>query len=362
MWFVENDGSVVDQAGKVIFFSTNRFVRDICLGECCFICGAQRGTREFNDEHILPEWLLRRYDLFSRKITLPNEGTVRYDRYTIPCCVDCNSLMGRVVEKPVSDVVQRGGDAINALVTSGDLLKIFVWMGLIFLKTHLKDRAHRVHMDTRKGDHKIADEYDWANLHHIHSVVRCFYTNCFVEREAIGSFLSIPVKAQLPTERFDYSDLYLAQSMLLRLDDTALLVVFNDSGGAMNYFSQKLKRIAGPVSEIQLREILAELAFLNLHIKERPVFRTDCDLLNESCRVLARRPTLELEKLDWSVRGELLAHALREILPNITLIGRSQRELSDALEVGRLSFLFDDDGEFIGTPWKLLPPASETRD
>jgi hypothetical protein len=72
MWKVDETNSVLDESGKVILFSEERFVRDIALGDCCFICGAAPGQVEFNDEHVLPEWLLRRYDLFSRRITLPN--------------------------------------------------------------------------------------------------------------------------------------------------------------------------------------------------------------------------------------------------------------------------------------------------
>ncbi len=39
MWTKTVDGSVVASAGKVIFFSNERFMRDICLGDCCFIYG-----------------------------------------------------------------------------------------------------------------------------------------------------------------------------------------------------------------------------------------------------------------------------------------------------------------------------------
>lgn len=354
MWTATEDGSVIDAKGKVIFFSTERFIKDICLGDCCFICGAKPHERPFNNEHILPEWLLRRYDLFAKTITLPNEATVRYDRYTVPCCAECNSLMGEVVEKPISEVVRGGVDAINDFVSKGGLSNMFVWMGLIFLKTHLKDRAHRVHMDARKGEEKIADEYEWEYLHHIHSVVRCFYTGCFVDIEAIGSFLGIPVKAQVSQDRFDFGDLYLAQTMLLRLDDTAMLTVFNDSGGAMNYLRQKLEKITGPVSELQLREIMVELAYLNLHLKERPMFHTECDFVNEKCRIIGERPTLALTHMDRRVRGKLLHHALRHVLPYIMIAGLTQEEVLQAIEAGNFTFLFNDDGEFIDEPWKPL--------
>jgi hypothetical protein len=114
MWTRTEDGSVVDADGRVIFFSAKRFEQDIGLGDCCFICGAKPSDRPFNDEHILPEWLLRRYNLFSETIKLPNESLVRYDRYTVPCCVDCNRNMGETIERPISEVIQAGPDAINA--------------------------------------------------------------------------------------------------------------------------------------------------------------------------------------------------------------------------------------------------------
>ena len=39
-WAKTADGSIIDQSGKVIYFSSKRFIDDICLGNCCFICGA----------------------------------------------------------------------------------------------------------------------------------------------------------------------------------------------------------------------------------------------------------------------------------------------------------------------------------
>lgn len=347
MWTKTEDGSFVDANGKVIFFSTERFINDICLGECCFICGAKPDERRFNNEHILPHWLLRRYDLFGKTISLPNEGTVRYDRYTVPCCAECNSLMGKEVEGPISEVVRGGADAINDFVENGGLLKIIVWMGLIFLKTHLRDRAHKVHLDARKGDERIADDYDWADLHHLHTVVRCFYTGCFVEREAVGSFLATSIKAQASPDRFDFSDLSVAQTMLLRLDDVAMLTVFNDSGGAMNYFWQKLQKITGPVSELQLREIMVDLAYLNLHLKDRPTFRTECDHINEQCRIVAQRPQLALGDLDQKMRGAMLYHAVRHALPHMKVRDRTEVEVLEAIKAGSFSFLFNDKGEFI---------------
>ncbi len=96
-----NDGSVLDSSGKVLYFSCERFVRDIAEGNCCFICGADKATTKFNDEHVIPDWVLKRFRLHSRTITLPNDTEFSYGRYKIPCCERCNSLLGSTFETPI---------------------------------------------------------------------------------------------------------------------------------------------------------------------------------------------------------------------------------------------------------------------
>ena len=126
MWPHTEDGSVVDDTGKVIYFSLERFVRDIGLGDCCFICGASPSDVPFNNEHVIPEWILRRFGLFDRSLTLPNGTSMRYDRYTVPCCVVCNGLMGRVIEQSISALTEGGYDAVNAWREQHGILNLYV--------------------------------------------------------------------------------------------------------------------------------------------------------------------------------------------------------------------------------------------
>ncbi len=53
-----------------------RFVKEI--GEdCCFICGKHLTADEFNDGHVMPEWILRKYDLFSSTTYNPSFAGTR---------------------------------------------------------------------------------------------------------------------------------------------------------------------------------------------------------------------------------------------------------------------------------------------
>jgi len=350
MWNKTEDGSILDENGKVIFFSTSRFLRDIADGECCFLCGAEPGSKPFNDEHILPRWLLKQYDLFDKTVTLPNGNTLKYGSYVVPCCAECNTLMGDVVESPVSVILKQGCDAINDYVKDGGLLKIFVWMGLIFLKAHLKDRILKMHLDPRLGTHTIAKEfeYDWADLHHLHSLVRCFVTGAQVTRDAVGSFLTLPVNAKESEDEFDFVDLSVAQSMLLRLGDISLYAVFDDSGAAMSQFYSRWVKITGPVNGLQMREIIADFACINIHLKNRPKFMTRYHRAEKWSEIVGVKPArVELHELNKEIRGGLLYKAVDHALDNIKVGELSKEEIANAIRSGDFTFLFDESGNFI---------------
>jgi hypothetical protein len=357
MWIREPDDTVRDQAGAVVYFSLERFARDICLGDCCFVCGAAPGSVPFNDEHVIPRWLLRRYDLFASSIRLPNNTNVRYDRYTVPCCTACNSLMGRAIEEPVRALVEGGFDAVQAHQKQHGILLFYVWMGLIFLKTHLKDRKLRAHLDARKGVTPIAEElqYDWHGLHYLHTLVRCFATGAGIHESALGSFVAICVQDEGPRNGFDFGDLYAAQSVMLRMSEFAFLAAFNDGGASAQFLKQKLERITGPVSGVQLRELAAELAFLNAHLKEHSELRSSFDLQDETHHIEGKPVWPELIALDYTIRGKLMHYLFRSTLPMMKSHTFSADELETQMLAGRLTFLFDENSKFIED--SFAPPA-----
>ncbi|MFB6452162.1 hypothetical protein [Bradyrhizobium tunisiense] len=358
-WTKTPDGSFLDSAGNVLFFSKERFVNDICLGRCCFICGAQPGSKVFNDEHIIPEWVLRKYNLFDRTITLPNNTTIKYSRYKVPCCEGCNSLMGRQIEQRISTVVNAGPEAIQNHIANGNSLEFFVWLGLIFLKTHLKDRDFRIERDLRESDHKISDLYDWETLHHLHCIVRCFVNGSHLDKEVLGSLGAFAAKSEGSLDEFDYGDLIEAQTMLLRLGDVVLITTFNDACGAINGAMPRLERIAGPLSEIQAREVMVDFAFMNLSLKERPQFHTECDLKNETLAERAVMPAqFKLGELDFALRGALFRHALSDRIATMRALGKTKDEIERAVDDGRFTVLFDDNGKFIEKSIVFLPPET----
>ena len=309
---------------------------------------------------MIPEWVLRKFDLFDRTIGLPNHVTVKYGRYKVPCCADCNSLMGRQIEERINRVVNAGPEAVRNHISGGNGLEFFVWLGLIFLKTHLKDREFRINLDLREPDDKIGDIYDWQALHHLHCIVRCFVNGATLEKDVFGLLAAFPAKSESARDEFDYGDTFPAQTMMLRLGDIALITTFNDACAALQGAMPRLERIDGPLSEIQTREVMVDFAFVNLSLKERPKFYTDCDTLHETLIEKATVPEpLELGELDFALRGRLLRQAFGNALGRLRFAGKSQKEVEQAVDSGRFTVLFDDEGQFIKNGFNSLPSPKD---
>jgi hypothetical protein len=346
MFIKSSDGSITDENGKVLFFSVERFISDIVDGDCCFVCGAKPSVVNFNDEHILPQWILKKYDLRSKSITLPNEASFRYDRYKIPCCEQCNSHMARALEEPTSKLITLGSRAISEYLREYGPWHLFCWLALIFIKTHLKDKELRFHRDRRQESGNVSDFYDWAEFHHVHCIARSFYTGCILESSVLGTLFVLPAKTKEPFSDFDFAALYSSQSMLLQLGEVAFITVFNDSGAAFSLFKDKLQQISAPLSQMQLREILAIVAHINLHLKKRPIYTSNFNPFNGTYSISAQvQSVVELEDYSLGEYGALLHYCCRDILPEIK--EEFGMDIEEALKEGRWTFLFDQNDRFI---------------
>jgi hypothetical protein len=351
--FVTEDGTAIRDDGSVIVFSIARFIRDIVQGGCCFICGKNRNEAPFNDEHVIPDWVVRRTGMSQRQITLPNGTLYRYRDYKVPCCVPCNSLMGHTFELPISKLFEEGYDAVAAhMKTKDGIAQLFVWLALIYLKTHLKDLSIRMHRDHRMPDDNIANAYEWENLHHVHCLARSFLAQVAIDPEVIGSVLLLPVKVALDGEQFDYGDNYPARTVLFRVGEIALFAVLNDARAVLQFRTEPeqaqlgyplLTSITHPLSPIQTRELMAELVYTNLRIEDRPVFRTEVDPLTEEATITAETPDgYHLGVGNRELYGALVSYFCGNLIGGITEPEQSQ--IREKVREGRFSFLWAEDG------------------
>ncbi len=336
-----SDGSLVDRSGRVLHFSVDRFVSKIVEGDACFVCGRARSDDQFNDEHVIPDWVLRRARVHHQRVTLPNGVLRTYAKHRLPCCRACNSALGRLVEEPISQMLSGDWDRIQAGWTEEKTKLLFAWLALLFVKLHLVDRRLRWHPDPRLGAEPLSWPYNWASVHHAHSVARHVVAGVALDGAAVGTVFIHPAAA-VGQSRFDLADLHFAETILLRIDDLLLYAVINDAGIVLHHMAPYIRKL-GPLTVWQARELFARLAYCNLRVEQRPAFVTaaDGDKLSIEC---VASDEYRLRPLDSSVLGRIMRHSLGSLVSGLAA------EDQAALDRGELTFILRPDGSFCAQP------------
>ena len=335
MFFLLDDGSIRDEQRRLVYCSPDRFLAEIVEGGACFICGIQPGDADFNAEHVLPNWIIKRYGLQNDLINLPNDEGHRYTGYKIPCCKSCNSFMGDTFEVPISELFDRGYEALVEHLRQEGPLRLFTWLNLIFLKAHLRDKMLPLHLDRRRGSEALSNSYRWEELHHIHCVARSFYSHATLTPSAYGSLLVLPAQIAAPYTQFDYKDSYQAQTLLLRMGGVAVLTVLNDACAVVNAAQGLLARINAPLSPLQLREVFAHLAYINLSLEHRPEFITNAKAQTNELLITCQHPDkVSLKPYEPAALGQIMLECVQDYLDfyNLTID-------RDAISQGRWTFL-----------------------
>ncbi|TBE31656.1 hypothetical protein U8P71_04780 [Rhizobium ruizarguesonis] len=347
-----SDITIHDDAGEVLLFSWPDFVTRICGGLACFICGRTRAEVAFNDEHIVPNWVLHAFGLHGSKVTLPNGNPTLYGNYKIPCCEACNGEMSRVLEQDMARLVKAGSGAIQDHVAAGGGMLPYTWMALIFLKLHLNDRRMKMHLDRRKGDAPISADYIWEHMHHLHAVARAFHIGAEVRPEAVGSMFVFPVDGR--EGDFDLHTFTDAQTLYLQLGQTGIIAVFDDSCAAANRVAWILQKIVAPVSPVQARELTAHFALASMELMNRPKFWTYVSADRKQVVIGGTTdPVPMFPKFDRKHFGRMMANAFPTPPP---VVGKTAPEVAAGLAAGEISFLFDSNCEFIRDRARFLRP------
>lgn len=337
------DDSIVSDEGDLVYISVERFLRDICEGDNCFLCGKsyEEGRTK---EHIIPDWVLRKFGLHDKLVTLPNETRLRYGAYVVPCCEPCNGKLSKDLETPLSSLISKGFGAVAEYVQENGSEKLFVWMCLIFIKTHLKDESLRMHRDYRESSSSIAHEleYDREVFHHTYCLARSPYTKAQIQEDALGSFLLFPVNESGTRENFDYIDLSHALTFGVVIGDVGMISVFGDAGAILGALQDSIiHRLNGALNHNQFRELVSHFACCRIHLKDNPKFMTWYD--GENSLILCSTPDFSPEYEDYNplVLGGFMESL---IWPGISHV--APEEYREKLRSGQITYLFNENGGF----------------
>lgn len=332
---------------KKMFVSLDEFKEKIIESDdYCFICLEHKTSKKFNDEHILPKWILKHFSLFNQKITLPNSSKFTYGQYVIPCCEECNLRLSEIYETPISVLLKRPFDEILEEINSNkDLLnKIYIWLALIFTKTHIKTTLLNEYQNIKLGEGKIGDRIEWDYLHHIYILSRAHFTNAIINKNVFGSILIFKALEGDNVESFDYVDSSISRCILLKINQFCILSCFDDGKAGLSFISENLNKLKGNLHPLQLRELLAHLSYINVNLTERPNFQSKYTKTSHiiEAKIPENSPTLIAQEHQQFQIGDFLATFADSYLGDF----KDKEKILAEMKEGKRGYLFDINGDF----------------
>lgn len=331
-----SNGSIVDEDGNFVFVSQPDFLEKVINGGRCFVCAEV--IIEHTDEHIIPDWIVRRCNLADKSVTLPNKSTFRYSAYKVPCCKNCNAFLGKHYEEPVSEAFANGYWGVLDLAHRQPQV-LFGWLNLLVLKTHLKDLSLRSDRDLRVKSGKIGDTYDWLNFHHMHALVRAPKYKTLINRDVIGSICLLEITGHQIAGDFDYRDHVVSDTVYIRIGDIAIISVLNDSCAVSEMIEGRI-RLDGSANLLQCAEILTEYQTASLHLKNRPTYRTVLNSELGLFEIDAVFPeSKDIAEFNARLRGEIFWFNLEPFLKTKNQHGQTIAELKEEILSGEFTFI-----------------------
>lgn len=215
----------------------------------CFLCGSGIDETSRTDEHIIPKWLLREFNLWDVRIDLINGTRIPYRRLVIPCCSICNNEHLSAVEAQVEKAFREGPQGFERL--NREVLMVWVtkiFYGLLYRELFLT-------FDRRNPDlGQIVSPEDMEQFVLLHYMLQSLRVpmqfNC-MESDVPCTIFTFSVKEpKNQLAKFDYKDDVVHRALYLRMGRIGLLAAF-DMGAqkfeGSTFFPRYQKELLHPV-------------------------------------------------------------------------------------------------------------------
>jgi hypothetical protein len=314
------------------------------MGKNCFLCGCFPDRVKFNNEHVVPDWLLRYTDISNEFITLPNSRLVRYSSYKVRSCAQCNSLLSEYVEAPISQAIKGGFEIFSEFLNRNPKL-VFQWLSLIYYKVHFRDFSLRYHADRRHSDIPIGALYAWPNFHHIFCVARSTVFDAQFSSGVIGTIKVYELKEWERHGSYDYRDHWVTDTMFIRIKNICIYVSFTDAKAVDHMIQDKFARVPQRINFIQATEIFGDFVAAKLHFNQQHAFHSIYDPDADSLQIVAEiADDFDWHDLDPGIRGTALIFAFQKEFGNFTIGDLSHEDTYNQISSGEITF-FPLEGE-----------------
>ncbi|MYQ77578.1 hypothetical protein GTW64_10735 [Streptomyces sp. SID4923] len=311
------------------------------MNDRCFLCGTDLSGGNRTDEHVFPQWLIKRCALHNQHITLLNGTTLPYRKLTIPCCSACNNEHLSRIEIQVRQAFDSGHEAVAAL----DPDVLFLWMGKVYYGLMFRELSLLAdRRDASLGAIMPTEFLAGFSTHHMLLQAARGAVRWETNRHPASTFVFRAQEPSDPRNRFDYVDIVNFPFFAVRIADTAVVSVLQDWGALSKAVTvpniEAAKQLI--LHPQQFREVSALAAYMSILFNRVPKHL-----------MMAREDHVELFTLPIAglsakpVYDPFVVGDYAQVLSTIT--GQPLEELYDGEHV--VTLLRGPDGNPYTVPW-----------
>lgn len=336
--FLTSGGSILRPDGEFVFVHTADFAENILMGKNCFLCGCYPDGVEFNNEHVIPDWLLRYAGISNMSITLPNGRLLRYSSYKVRSCAQCNSFLSKNVEDPISQAIKGGFESFSEFLSQNRKL-VFQWLCLIYYKAHFRDFSLRYNVDQRQSETPIGALYAWPNFHHIFCVARSVIFDARFSSRVVGTIKVFQLADWERHGNYDYRDHWVTDTLFIRIKDICIYVSFTDAEAVNHMTRGKFARVPQRLNHIQAIEIHGDFIAAKMHFNQQHNFHSIYDPEADFLQIVAEvSRDFDWLDLDRSIRGSAQVFAFQPEFGHFTLKGLGHEDTYNEIALGETTF------------------------
>lgn len=191
----------------------------------CFLCGEVLNDDNNTDEHVYPKWLLRKFNLWDKELTLLNNTKIPYRNLKIPCCVKCNNEHLSNMERKVQKAFDSGYEGVSKL----DKSVLFKWFIKLSYGVLYKERT-LLHNRKNINDGTIISNEDLAS----ETVMNIFLQSIRYEAKFSSpkpfSIMLFKLWCDDKEDIYDAGDLINNRFFYMRQNDVGIIMCFGDDG------------------------------------------------------------------------------------------------------------------------------------
>lgn len=236
------------------------FKRENNNSDLCFLCGRDLNQDNRSNEHIFPKWVLKKFDLWDKKINLLNDSTFNYSKAVIPCCKSCNNDYLSQLESGIKYSFDQGFDYFSQNLTT---LEVYKWCQLIFYKILYKEQFLKSDI-TDPNSEKIVSEVQFNSMKLNHLFLRSIDKEIKFRNFFPGSIFIVNLKTSLKNEplNFDFIDSVPEQCFAIRINDVGIIAILSDGDLQKMLFEEEYKDfLSHELAPIQFKNFFAKCLY-----------------------------------------------------------------------------------------------------